>query len=272
MSHTSSVVRTVVVVILGMLVAGPSPVTAQGTSGVHSGISVIGHGEAHAPADTATLHITVGEGNYAGPALPQPGVLPGERERESVAPIVEAIVGTGVDEDQIEVLVGPSIAELWTYFGPATAIVRVTVDNPGREQLGELVDTAALAAADERLVVGRVSATYAVEDCAPLEREAREMAVSDALSKADVMAELIGVTRDDVVGTRDVPSESQAAFGPYGFVASPSACGLEDVSLSAAAAYAQPPFDPAAEPLVTAYAAVEVSFAIVDAANATPAP
>lgn len=74
--HTRFVLRTIVVALLGMLFAGPSLVTAQGTSGDHSGISVIGQGESHAPADRATLHITVGEGNYAGPALPQPGAYP----------------------------------------------------------------------------------------------------------------------------------------------------------------------------------------------------
>lgn len=185
---------------------------------------------------------------------------------------MEALVGAGVEEDQIEVLVGPSIAELGTYFGPATAVIRITVDNPDRQQLGDLVDAAALAAADERLIVGRVSATYAVEDCAPLEREAREMAVSDAHSKADVMAELIGVSRGDVVGTRDVASASQAMFGLYGPVPSPIMCGSDDLALSVSAAYVQPPFDPAMEPQVTAYAAVELSFAVAEEANATPAP
>ncbi len=271
--HTGSVLRSIVIVLLVMLfAAGGSLVSAQGTPSEGPGISVIGHGEASAPAETGTLHITVGEGNYAGPVVPQPGVTPGERERESVSPIVEALVDAGVQEDQIEVLVGPSIAEQGTYFGPATAVIRVTVDSPDRDQLGELVDAASVAAAGERLVVGRVSATYAVEDCAPLEREAREMAVADAHTKADVMAELIDVSRGDIIGTRDVSSESQAGFGPYGPVTSSSTCGQEDLTVSVYGAFSLPPFDPATEPEVTAYAAVELTFAIAGDADATPAP
>jgi uncharacterized protein YggE len=269
--HTGSVIQSIVIVLLGMVLAGGSLVSAKGTTSGQPGISVIGHGEASAPAETATLHITVGEGNYAGPALPQPGVTPGEREREAVAPIVEALVDAGVQEEQIEVMVGPSIAELGTFFGPATAMIRATVDTPDRDQLAELIDAAGIAAAGERLYVGRVSATYAIEDCAPLERQAREMAVADAHDKADVMAELIDVSRGDVIGTRDVSSESPAAFGPYGPVTSLSPCGSEDLAMSVLGAYALPPFDPAMEPEVTAYATVELTFALADDVDATPA-
>ncbi len=267
-----SVVRSSVVALVGIMLAGASLVGAQGTSPGQLGISVIGRGEASAPADTVTLQLTVAEPNYGPPSAPQPGVVPGERERTVVAPVVAALVAAGAPEDRIEVVVGPTIADFGTSFGLALALIEVVVDNPEREQLGDLVSAAAVAAADERLAVGRISAVYAVADCAPLEREARELAVADAQRQADVMAELIGVSRGEIVGTRDVSADAQSLFSPYGPVAPPSACGAEAPATTGYGAYVLPPFDPTAEPEVTAYATIELTLAMAGSPGATPAP
>lgn len=270
--HPGSVLRSIVVVLLGIVLSGSSLGAAQGTSPALPGISVVGRGEAHAPADTATLQIAVGELNYGGPTVPQAGVVPGERERDVVAPIVTALVDAGVPEEQIDVIVGPSVAEMGTYFGPAMALIKVVVDDPEREQLSDLVDTVTAAAADERLVVGRTNALYSIEDCSPLEREAREAAVEDAYQQAEVMTELVGVSLGDITGVRDVPSEPQAGFSPYGSVAPVSTCGSENLAAATYGALALPPFDPTMEPEVGAYAAVEVTFDMAGSAGATPIP
>lgn len=217
------------------------------------------------------MQIVVGEANYGGPALPQPGMPAGERERDAVAPIVAALVDTGVPEDQIDVIVGPSIAELGTYFGPAMALIRVAVDDPEQEQLSELVNTATTAAAEERLVIGRTSAVFGIDGCSELEREARELAVEDAYQQADIMAELLGVSRGDILGASDVASDSQAAFSAYGPVLSVNECGAWVIALSPYAVSALPPFDPTAEPEVTAYAVPQLTFDLLENAGATPA-
>jgi hypothetical protein len=273
--RAGSVLGSIVIVMLGMSLSASSLLAAQEALSAPPGISVIGHGEARAPADTAMLQLLIGDPNYGGPAFPQVGGTPGERERETVAPIVTALVDAGVQEDEIEVIVGLSLAEVGTYFGPAIALIVVAVDSPELEQIGELVDTATVAAADERLVVGRTSVVYAIEDCSPLEREARELAVADARHQANIMADLVGVSRGDVIGTRDLPAEpSQAAFGPYGPVGptQASTCDSEAFATSPQAAFLLPAFDPRMEPEVTASAVLELTFAITGGIGATPAP
>lgn len=168
-------------------------------------------------------------------------------------------------------IVGPSIAELGTYFGPAMALITVVVDDPEREQLSELVNSATTAAADERLVIGRTSAVFGIDDCSELEREAREMAVADAYQQVDIMDELLGISRGDIVGTRDVVTASQSVSGPYGPVLPVNECGSEDLALSLYSALALPPFDPTAEPEVTAYAVLKLTFDLMQDAGATPA-
>jgi hypothetical protein len=159
--HPGSILRSIAVVVLALGLSGFSPGSSQDLSSDQQGISVIGRGEARAAADTATLQIAVGELNYGGPTLPQPGVEAGERERDAVAPIVAALVDAGVPEEQIDVIVGPSVAELGTYFGPAMALIRVAVDDPEQEQLSELVNAATTAAADERVVIGEPAPSLA---------------------------------------------------------------------------------------------------------------
>lgn len=269
----NSVLRSILVVMLGSTLSGSSPGAAQDTSSALPGISVIGHGEARAPADTATIQLVIGDPNYGGPVFPQAGGTPGERE--TVAPIVEALIDAGVPEDEVEVIVGPSLTDVGTHFGPAIALIIVVVDSPEREQIADLVDTAA-AAADDRLVVGRTNAVYAIEDCSPLEREAREMAVANAQDQADIMAELVGVSRGNVIGTRDLPAEpSQTGFNPYHgpvVLTHTSTCGLEALATTPHAIFLLPLFDPTVEPEVTASAVLELTSAITGSTGATPAP
>ena len=266
-----SVVRSTVVALIGIMLAGASLGGAQAASHDPHGISVVGRGEASAPADSVTLQLTLGEPNFGPPAVPQPGVAPGARERAAVAPVVEALVAAGIPEDAITVIVGPAIAEFGTSFGPTLALIQVVVDDPEREQLGDLVGAASLAAAAERLAIGRIGAAFAVADCAPLEREARELAVADAHRQADVMAELIGVSRGEIVGTRDLAADAPSIFGPYGLVAPSSPCDADAPVATGYGAYALPSFDPPAEPEVTVYAAVELTFAMAGTPGATPA-
>jgi uncharacterized protein YggE len=260
---------------LGFIFSGPSLLTAQDASPALPGITVIGHGEARAPADTATLQLIIGDPSYGGPAFPQAGGAPGEREREDVAPVVTALIDAGVPENEIHVIVGPGLTDVGTYFGPAVALIVVVVDSPEAEQLGDLVDTATEAASDERLIVGKTNVAYTVEDCTPLEREAREMAVADARHQADIMAELVGVSRGEVIGTQDLPAEpSPATFGPYGPVMPTNLtnCGSEIFATNLNATFLLPPFDPTMEPEVAVSADIELTFAITGSAGATPAP
>jgi hypothetical protein len=97
------------------------------------------------------------------------------------------------------------------------------------------------------------------------------LAVEDAYQQADIMAELLGVSRGDIVGASDLASDPQAAFGAYGPVLPVNECGSGDIALSPYAVSALPPFDPTAEPEVSAYAVLELTFDLLENAGATPA-
>jgi uncharacterized protein YggE len=262
--------RSIVVTLLGLALMGTPFVAAQGGSSILPGITVTGHGEATAPADTATLNIIVSEANYGPPVVPQPGVVPGERERTAVAPIVASLVDGGIAEDQIDVIVGASVVDFGTYAGPAMAIIRFTVDSPTLEQITGLVDGATAAAADERLLIGRTSAVYGVADCATLETQARELAVADARDRAEAMAGFLDVSLGDIIASHDVAPETQAGFGPYGPVVPMNTCTSTDAATSLFGAISLPPFDPTAEVEVSAYAEIELTFEMSFDFGATP--
>lgn len=159
---------------------GSQVAAAQQTADSASGLTVTGYGEASAPAETATLQLAITSDNFAPPQSPPPGSIPGAQERESVAPIVSSLTALGIAEEDIEVIVGPYIANAASFTGPAIAMIRVTVTDPSAETITDVVDAASAGAAEQRLFVGGVDATFDVTDCAALEVQARESAIADA--------------------------------------------------------------------------------------------
>jgi len=265
----------VITALVCSVVWSPPLALAQAAQGI-PGITVFGRGEASAPADTATLLIVVGEPNYGPPPVPQPGVVPGEREREAVAPVVAALVEAGVPEDEIDVFVGSAISVFGTEFGPATAALRITLDSPTVDRINDLIIAATSGAAEERLVVARVLGVYSVQDCGALERDAREQAVMDAREQADTMAGLLGVLLGPVVSSRDITAQSPAlgeyGFAPYGPPDLSRDCEEQSELADSVSRFIYlPPLDLLAEPEVSSYASVELIFSISTETEATPA-
>jgi hypothetical protein len=266
-----TVLPSAAAVVLGFMLLSSPLVAAQGASPALAGISVVGSGEATAPADTATINLIITEANFGPPTIPQPGVVPGERERTAVAPIVASLVDAGLAEDAIDVIVGASIVDFGTYAGPAMAVIRFTVDGPKIDQLNDLMDGATAAAADERLFIGRTTAVYGVDDCASLKNDAREMAVADARQQAETMAGYLDVSLGGIIASRDVTQPPQTSFNPYGPPLALNTCELAEEADSIFSVLALPPFDPTAEVEVSAYADLELTFEMTGAAGATPA-
>ncbi|HVL23647.1 MAG TPA: SIMPL domain-containing protein [Thermomicrobiales bacterium] len=262
-----TVLSPVVAVVLGFMLIGAPLASAQDTAGGSSGLSVIGMGGASAPADTAIIQLTLSSSNFGGP----PAVRPAEELRQDVAPIVQAIVETGIPEDQIEVIVGPYVSAYAAYYGPAVAVLRVTVDTPTIATLSDLVDAAATAADAARLVLGGVGGVYGLSDCSTVTRDAREAAIADARSKADTMADLLGVSLGDVSGARDVPQQLGVTYGPFGPTQPIDPCGDIGVAVAAASGFALPLIDTTIEPQVTIQAVVELTFDVTGTGAATPA-
>jgi uncharacterized protein YggE len=238
------------------------------------GITVIGYGKASAPADTAELQLVASQEEMGMVRAPDPSATPGAEEREAVGPMVAGLVAAGVPEANIEVVVSTVIGGFYGPGGPGVARVDVTVEEPTRERIDELLSAAIVGAAEENLIVFQVGVGYGVEDCVPLERAARDAALTDARQRAELQAELLGVRLGEVVATSDVPvdyAETLSAY--YGtYIPTHLACSPPAPVPTGAAPVSVPPFDPTDEAEVNVYSQVAVTFAMEEAAGATPAP
>lgn len=265
-----SILSEVLTLLFGFALFAAPLASAQDAAPLPSVVSVIGYGEASAPAETATIQLVITDSNYSGPPIAQPGGTPGARERESVAGVVAALVEAGIAEEDIEVFVGPSVS----FFGQARAILQLSVDAPESARINELLDASAIAAADESLLVGQVNARFGIEDCNGLISQAREAAIADARIQAEVQAELLGVTIGDVTSSIDLPTTEETDPGYFGYFGSfrpGSTCSPDVASGQGAGLFGAPVFDPSQEPNVTAYSRIGLTFRIEDAAEATPA-
>lgn len=250
------------IVILGTLLV---PQLASGQEGVAGdSLTVTGFGHASGPADLATVYLTIAsESMMTGP--PSPATA---GDRETVAPIVDALVAEGIDEGTIAVITGPSVASAMSYIGPPLAVIHFDIADPTAETISGAVDAATAAASDARLIVGGMSVRLVTDDCAKLERDAREAAVADARERAEAMGELTGLLPGEVSHVRDISFSPEAGF-PY---VAPMMSGCWPI-----AADTLPPdwfgptvFDPTQEPTVTVYAQVEITVAASPAILATP--
>lgn len=232
---------------------------AQSDDGDTSTLSVIGYGEATAPADAATIQIAIGTDSYGPPQPLQVGATPGARERESLAPVVASLVASGLIEEDITLIVGPYVAEFGGYGGPSIGVVRFSIDSPDPARISELVDAASVGASEERLLVNRVGVQYSVSDCAPLLSEARQMAIEDAREQAELQANLLNVSLGDLQAARDLAVESDPVVSVYGFSPAGNTCSAGGSDADTASPLQLPSFDPSVDAEVSAYAEVELT-------------
>ncbi len=218
--------------------------------------------------------MVVSQEEFGPPRAPDPEATPGAEEREAVGPMVEGLQAAGVAEEDIEVVVGTVIGAFYGPGGPGLARVDVAVDMPTQERIAELINAGTVGAAEENLVVALVGVGYGVADCAPLERAAREMALNDARTRAELQAELMGVQLGEAVAASDIPINYPAALDAYYGALTPTQlpCSPPAPAPTSSAPVSVPPFDPTDEAEVNVYAQVAVTFAMEEADGATPAP
>ncbi len=269
---TRSLVIVTILALVGSL-AAISPAIAQGDLAVQAGITTTGYGEASAPAASVRLEfLIISQDVFFGgaPQAPQVEDTPGAMAQETVFPIVDAIQDSGMVES-VGVVV-PLTTEPFSQ-GPL-ARIDVVVPNPDLAGLTSLVTGVVQAAAGDRLLVGYVGAQFEASDCAALERDAREAALTDAEDRAGIQADLLGVALGDVVAVVDVDSEtSQASF--YGARATfanncdPAGSAIAEGSYGPGATL--PRFDPTVDSgAVEVHRQLQVTF-VIDASEATPA-
>ncbi len=175
---------------------------------------VIGRGRASQPADRAKLQFQFTP-NYYLESPPEGTVVSRFHEGESalteetLQPIVDALVRSGVPADTIEVRM---IKANFSFFGGSQggAEVVVKIETPTRDRLEEIVDTATEAADNiEEILLNTVAVEYAVDNCQVLEQSAYQSAVQDAQNRASSIAQATGAE------LRQVPSIAEPFYGVF---------------------------------------------------------
>lgn len=251
------------ILILGFVLLTPQLATAQ--QGAASGtLTVVGYGEASAPADLVTVYLSISsESGFMGPVP-----TASESDLEAVATVSDALVTAGIDEGTISVLTGPGVVSAMSYYGPAIALLRFEMADPTNETLTAAIDAATDAAAEQRLFVGGLSVRLSSDDCATLERQAREAAVADARERAGVMGDIVGLLPGEVIAVRDIshsPESGFVTFNPLLAGCAPFATDTLPPDM-----FGPTVFDPTKELTVTVSAQVELTFAASPSVLATP--
>ena len=233
---------------------GAAPTGFQMVPGDQPSVAVLGTGEATAPAESATLQLLLRAvdpfaAQAAGaeaPPLP-PGQPPALTE-EQVQPVADAIIAAGVDAAAVEVIIsqGPGGP-----FGPGAAQVLVELDQADLDLMPDLATAGSDAAGQNGLYVESVGAGYEVADCDVLVREARQAAADDARSRAQGLAEVLGLRLGDIVLASESPYYGEAGPG----------CAPPALGPAGKGTYF-PPFDPSVEPEVAIYAQLNLAYAI----------
>ena len=118
--------------------------------------------------------------------------------RETLQPVIDALVGAGVSANDIELL---SQSYYYDYYY-SSATLRATVNNV------DIVDAAVEAAQDaaddiDSVYLNSTNVNYTLQNCETLERAAVQAAVEDAGDRAAVLADVLDVTLGDVAGASD---------------------------------------------------------------------
>ncbi len=266
----SSVLSALPVLLLSLVLLAAPGASAQVASTSIPGISVTGFGRASAPAETATIAIMLGSGDYyKDPSMMETTPTPSASPEEMVQPVIDALVNAGIPATDIEIIPDPSAYYTSPYGAPMMVTLRFTIDNPSAQGIGDLLGAASSAATDAGLYVNMTSALYGVSDCASLTRGARESAIGHAREQATLQAELLNVGLGDVVASRDDLAGAMYYGGMY-VSGQINSCTMDITDGSMTSIYNAPTFDPSAEPMVTMTAAVELTFEIDPAGAATP--
>jgi len=205
--------------------AYPYSPTLQG-GGV--GLTVEGYGSASATADSAVVEMYFYRDGYTDKPIPLPEPLPPEDTDAgsangsdgSVSPD-DIYVTPGTVEPITEADLAPVIAALAAaggdvefveqpYFDSyyANATLRATFDN--LDAVDGAIESATNAANGlTDIFFSGTNQYYTVSDCSALERAAMEAALEDAGEQGDVLADVIGVTKGEILGA------STYSYAPY---------------------------------------------------------
>lgn len=258
-----SVLPSVLAFLTTSLVLFAPAATAQTTTAPLAGISVSGFGMVSAPAETATVVLILGSGYYGDgyTIVETPAVSP-ESPAETAAPVVDAITAAGVPAASIRTVVNPYSGEYGPSGSPMTIMLVFDLQDPTVDGISSILDSAFAAAHESGIYVTMTGAMYGVADCEALTREARRMAIADARGQASLQAELMGVSRGEIIASHDDPYAAMA-YGGYGGIATVNTCTTKLPLTSVTTLYSVPMFDPGMPAEVSVVTNVNLTFEIV---------
>jgi len=171
-------------------------------------LRVTGRGQASEPANSARLVFKFSN-NDSLESQPE-GTLSYSKvaqetlSKDSLKPVVDALVAIGVPADAIQVKIIKPRSSALPFPFPSTgtaggAEIAVTIEQPTRDRLDQVVTTASLAASkNKNFSISSVGVQYSSKDCQALERAAYQAAVQDALNRAKAIAEAMGARMSNV--------------------------------------------------------------------------
>jgi uncharacterized protein YggE len=178
----------------------------------HRAVTLIGQGQVTAPADIAQLEFTLGsQTDFDNRSAANPPLSVEDKRQAieaAIQPIVAALLELKIPKDNIALqtnaLESPKL--------------RVQINKPTQERLQQIVVTVDRATKTNRqFFVQSIGAAYSINNCQPLERAARRLALNDAQTQIKILALDLNVTIGELLFVTAFPiSGLPAAFSNCG--------------------------------------------------------
>lgn len=245
-------------VICSLLLFAPG-VSAQISPVVPGTITVNGEGSASAPAESASVVITIGADSniYYEDSMNIEEVAnePTSIETVDVSKVVDAIVEFGIPVNDVSVVETPFMGEWGAGMGLQPATIVVTVVDPVVDELSGLLEVVRTASHEEGLFVNQFGVMYSVADCRAVRQEARVNAFAESQFAAEDQAAAMNTTLGNPVASRDTFPMNMGYFMPNN-------CNSSTAATPYSLTYMVGQFDPTLPAEVRVFVAVEVTYEI----------
>ncbi len=211
-------------------------------------LTVIGLGQATAPADVALLEFRFGGQMGSESTVPGLSIQTARKATEAaLQPVVKALTAIGVDARNITIQTN----------SVQSPKVLVRIDKPIQERLQQVVQTVDQALKGQPLFLQSIGAGYAVNSCEALQRSARRIALRDAQGQLKTLAQDVGVQLGELLSVTVLPLE-----GAPNSVGCGSKVGVPNSVFPITIDDATPPYNPSDQPVVQVRSQVSVTHAI----------
>ncbi len=214
-------------------------------------LTVVGQGLVTAPADTALLEFRFGkrEQSRTDNNSPELSIQAARQFTETaLQPVVNALKKKGIPASHITIQTG-------SIQNPK---LLVKLDKPTQEGIQDIALTVDQSLrSSQQLFVQGIGAGYSVNRCAPLERSARQIALSDAQNALTTLAQDVAVGLGEILSITVLP-----LVGPINSVGCGTRIGVPMSPLSFTSDELLPPYNPDDKPEVQVRSQVSVTRAI----------